>query len=214
MKRIAGLLAAGMLLAGCGGGKAETLPVATTPLLTTATPVTDRAETLESAGAADLSSKLLTVEDLPTGWSIGETDDSPSNDCGSDLISSSPVERATVTFVQGGGFGPVLVEVLARFDDGDQAFDQMRKIMGACPTTTSTDGSGNTVTYTYSSLSFPKIGDATFASHVAVSGTFPYAGNIVIVREGDVLAMIVHAGLVAVDAKETEGFVREAASKV
>src|SRR5262249_27128442 len=139
---------AGLIVASCGGsdraGTLEAPPPTTQPTTApssapaTTAPTDDTAPSATAATTAsttaptpvvaeegDLGEKLLTIEDLPTGWAVSPNDDGSStgNACDDYQLSDTSTAKAEVTFSQG-SFGPFLVEGLARFgDDADDQFD-------------------------------------------------------------------------------------------
>jgi hypothetical protein len=203
----------------------ETSPIASAP---DAAPVDDTASTVGLASSTapptvlspsveDLGSRLLTVEDLPTGWSPYTNSDDEDTGEGCDAEPSlQPDVEAETTFSQG-SFGPFLVESLGLYGDdraADDAVTEFRAMTERCQSYTTTEDDGSTTTVTFSPLSFPKLGDDTYAVHMDVAAMFPIAANVVLVRDGDVLMIISHAGMMAVDATFTEAAVRMAHDKL
>lgn len=239
MRRLhAPVIALFLIISGCGGNggeaddRAATLPTQEAPETSTSS---EKAKSTESADSGDLKAKLLTVADMPTGYSEAppeETeadDDEPSEFC-KELQEFEEQHKASeeveVTFQKGTPSlfgGANLVESLGRFESearANDAFDAFVKGMQNCKTFEQTDEEG-TFKGSFSALSFPKLADDTFAAHLSGSGgsegfNIDIAGDFVAVRESRVILLIatITFGAGAVQPSELETIVRKAVDKL
>lgn len=211
----------------------NTVGAATLP--TEAPATTTSTAKLESADSGDLKAKLLAVADMPTGYSEespeeekGEEDE-PSQFCkelqGFEQQHKAP-EEAEISFQKGAPslFGAAsLVESLGRFESATRAngaFDAFVKGMQNCKTFEQTDADG-TFKGSFSALSFPKLGDDTFAAHLAGSGgsegfNIDINGDFVAVRKSRVIMLVatITFGAGAIQPAELETVIRKAAAKL
>ena len=180
--------AAALLLAGCSssGKQAQTL----TP--------TAPSSSSSAGSAGGISSELLAVTQLPTGWSST----SPSSSSGSATASCAALnnrpwqtlpERAEADFQQSAN-GPFLAEKLDAGSAAEvsQAWTAFGTATSECRSFTGSDGTQTTL----SALSFPKYGDATYAfALTATADGESVAGDVVVVRKDNTMIQIITAGL-------------------
>lgn len=174
-------------------------PSTTVPPETTGAPVAD---------GNDPTEIIITLADMPTGWSPmppdEEEDDSDDLACldaafesvglGEDLETDTDYPQAEASFSQS-EFGPfVLSYVVSGLDDGvlGDFMDVLPEAFASCDGTTDPDG------YTYSVLpiSFPDLGDQTFATRLdGTGGMLPISMVLVLTRVDDVLIYSANAAL-------------------
>ncbi|HEX8003621.1 MAG TPA: hypothetical protein VF519_13090 [Mycobacteriales bacterium] len=166
--------AAGLLLAlaGCSadGGSPRADTVSVSP---SATP----SPTAGAATEAQLAGALLAVGDLPTGWSVDDDEDDDDEDpiqgCPElaaldDRIGERP--NAEVSFARA-ELGPFFSESAGTFRDAGDAAAAVRRLthaLGSCPSFTYTDDDGKKQRARIAALSFPQVGDETFAARMSV----------------------------------------------
>ena len=174
-----------------------------------------RAQTVGGSGAesAGLQAKLLSVADLPTGYTLQASNSNASGDTPGAGDSSTfckelqkvenpdkAPEHADVTFEKGGASlfgGAVAAEGVARYpreSDARRVFDAFVAAMRSCKTFEETDQDG-TFKGKFTPLSFPKLGDGTFAVHLAGEGgnqqlTLPIVIDFVLVRRDRVIMLV------------------------
>lgn len=228
MMRLAlGLVA--ILAVSCGGSEeqAQTISPTTVEGSTTTT------EPEQEVG--DLQQKLLTVADLPTGYSLEppedeEEDEGPSEFCeGASLELAEEfgaTQEAEVSFAKGEASlagAAFLGQTLGEYsdDNADRAFDHAVEVFQGCQEFETTQEDGTTFKGTLSPLSFSKFGDETFAIHLSgeLEGegmTFPIGGDVVFAREGRVICLLVSFGFGAsqIPATELEDIVEIAMAKL
>jgi hypothetical protein len=221
-----------LALAACGGGddggdgdRARTIAV----------PSSAAAEAPEEGGEetlteAQLDAALLTVPDLPTGYTAAAADDGDEDEDDGDTAGANAecserfealgeaegsVADAEANFE--GGLGVVLEQTLESFEDEDvlaQRFDDVVAVLSDCPSFTTTDDAGATTELTISPLSFPNLGDDTVALAVAgKSGGFDLRLNLVLVRLGRNAMNLAQGGLTA-DAAVLEQVARTGLDKL
>ncbi len=224
------------LLAGCGGGpdRARTIGESSTGTSSAGGSTSQRPEP-PSAGdeltSAEAKKALLTVEDMPTGWSAAPPSSSSSSS--SDTIKpescqklfdemdsqSGPGAKVSqeVSFTSGGALGAQLTETVSSFDAGDQQ-DKVGKLadrLTTCPTFTSVDADGSTTKLEMSGLSFPNLGDQTFAFRAAgtVQGIDVTLDGVFVATDHNVVSITV-GGLRTIDGSELEQIARAGVRKV
>lgn len=190
----------------------------------------------------DLQARLLTVADLPTGFSegspFGDEDDAASDESDDDepefcdeafskFEAVEPKSEAERDFKRGdasiagaAGFN----QTLAEMDSSDQAaelFDGISPAFDQCKEFEETDEEGNTFKGSFSALSFPKLGDETFAFHMTASGgngefTIDIGGDFVFIRVGRVINTLatISFGESSISAQELEGIARTSLEKL
>lgn len=244
LRRIALPLALALLTTGCGDDsdddqRADTIddPTSTTQADEPADTTTTEDSAVDDEQQQSLESKLLTVEDMPSGYTLSSSDDTDDDDETDDFCEGAFDQfdqlegfeddaEAEVEFQKGQPTmaGGAFVTQSLGVGDGDrlaEAFERLPSAFEQCVAFSTTEDDGTTVSGSFSPLSFASFGDDTFATHVSgeVSGqglTFALSGDMVFVREGDI-AMMVFAfsfGEVTVPAEELERIVAAAHAKL
>lgn len=205
--------AAALLLAGCSSSakQAQTLPVAAGSTTTGAA--------ASSTPAASVASELLTISDMPAGWTTSKPSSSSGGPASCSALNNGQwkalPERAEADFQQS-EIGPFVVEKL---DAGSSAqvsaaWTAFGSATSACQSFTSTDSTGTTK-FTLSQLSFPSYGDATYAFGITADDSGVSAsGDIVVVRKGDTLVQIIAIGVPDVPVSVVEQATKTAVGKV
>jgi hypothetical protein len=215
-------VAAALALGACtsststGGHAAPNTSAATTA----GTPATGSSHASASPSAAlpSLSSKVLTVADLPTGWSAVDVASNAATPAGCLAVVKSFVhdaEKLDVGFQASGG-APALTENLAYFTSGAQTtFAKIISTLNNCTTFAGAGGDGTQIKGTLARMSFPKLGDQSGAwtALATVQGT-KVAYDIVGIRVGNYLAEVVEINVDSVNATEFKGFVDKALAKL
>lgn len=225
------LVASGLLLTACGGddssGGGDDDRARTIAEPSSAAPAEPEGDGDKTLTEAELSAALLTVADLPTGYTaVPPTEDDDSETTGGDdecsakfkeLSDAEGTEAASAeASFEGGGLGTILEESLESYEDEDQLkqrFDDVVSVLSECPTFSSTED-GETTDFTLGALSFPKLGDDTVA--LAITGKTPdfeVKLNIVVVRLGRNVMSVSQGGLTA-DAAALEQAARAGLDKL
>lgn len=220
MRSAAGALALLALAAGCGGddgdGNARTVegPESSTTAEATEARGGDGGPT--ETGATPLEEVVVQLGDLPTGWTAtppDNEDDADDEICDgqSPLDEVEPVEEAESNFQQG-DLGPFVVSIAGRFPDEDTAgsvLDRLADTVDACQTFTEVEEDGTEVSYTFEALSFPDLGDDTYAARLSGSTPLgPLAFDFAFTRVDSHVLGIVNGGFGAADSELTEELLR------
>ncbi len=183
--------------------------------ITKETVPTEPTEPQESSSEVDeeaLLAALLTLEDMPTGWTTEAPSFEPRTPGGTYAsfcaeLEARSIAAATVDF-QKSALGPFMSHTIVVYPtraDAEAALDDLIAAARDCPELV--DDTGNT--NTFSPLSFPAFGDDTFA--MRSSGLVEM--DVIQVRVDEVLISILHGGLGPVDSAQTEAFVQMALDK-
>lgn len=201
-----------VLIAACGGeeqdvadDRARTLD----PPASAEAPAKPEGDGDKLLSESELQAALLTVQDLPTGYTVDtslneDDEDEPGDECAArfEALDEGEVEPAAEADIgYEGGFGIVLEQGLSNFEDEDDItaqFDSFSKLAADCPKFTSTDADGAETQFTVGALSFPKLGDDTLAFALTVE-TPDVRGriNIAIVQLGRNVMYVSQGGLTA-----------------
>jgi hypothetical protein len=183
-----------LLVAGCSSGakQAQTLSAASSPPASASAPA--------PSPTANLSAELLTVNDLPAGWSSSTPSSSEGGAASCKALNNGPwktlPEHAEADF-QESGVGPYLSEELSAGSATQisHAWTAFGTATSTCRSFSGTTSSG-TAQYSLQALSFPSYGNQTYAFAVSLSESGVTAsGDIVVVRKGDALVQIIAIGL-------------------
>jgi len=175
---------------------------------------------------------LLTLADMPTGYSLSPstttttveatttTKVSSNPACSADTSEMKPeqITSEAHTDFQGSSFAQGVVHqvYVTRTDsDAEKGLKTLIAWGERCKSVTERNSEGKEVTTSIAALSFPKLGDDTFAARGTVIGEiFPVAFDIVVIRAGSVLSVLGTFGVIGTDAKATEQIARAAAAKL
>jgi uncharacterized lipoprotein YehR (DUF1307 family) len=206
---IAGVLV--VLLAACGSNA----PKSTTP-------PPAHASTSATTPPPDLNAELLSISDLPAGWSVepssGSTSTTPQ--CLANIKTDvKATSKAEATFVGGSNGVPILDELLG-YEPG-QAQSVMTffsHALSGCGQISITSG-GQTLTGTVGAMSFPAVADQSSAYQMNLSGTFSgvsltFGIDLIAFRKADTVALILYGDLGTPDISALENFVQHAAAKL
>jgi hypothetical protein len=238
-----------LILAGCGGshsaatrgtgqapaasapaGTAPTAPTGTAPTGTAPAGTTPSAEPT-AFSASELTARLLTVADLPSGFTVDadphDTEgriSSTDTRCGPlvDLMNSDgkppgAVADADASFTKS-ELGPNIATGLASFPSvaAAQSFlDTVSAAMKSCGSLTETDKDGSSYDFGVAPLAFPPTGDAASAIRMSADlGGYPAQVDIVLARVGSTLLYVANTGLGGTDTGLTEEVAARAVAKV
>jgi hypothetical protein len=197
-------LAIAVALAGCSA-KSATQATTTTAVAAVKAPATT---------VPNVQSLLLSITDLPTGWTV---DNSPNNSgslsCLPASLSKGAASHAEVDFQQGGGL-PVLDESIGFYASAQTTFATAVKALNGCKTFTTT-GSGTNYSGSLGAMSSPTYGDqsAAYNANLTVQGLNINEGFIV-VRKGSYIALVVLGDVGSLDSPTLQGFVTQAVAKI
>ncbi len=174
------------------------------------------AATAASASPPNLSAMLLSIHQMPTGWSVGPSSGSGGAGCFSKFMDPEGIkwtETATVYFEGNGGF-PAVDERLATYANAETSYKKIVAHLAVCKHFSGTSG-GQKITGTVGQMSFPHYGDASeaFAVNFTVQGTTAYE-DLLFVRKGSIVMGIDEGSLTPVNVSQFQGFVAMAIKKV
>ena len=183
-----------------------TATIAPTPTVAKGLPTTDQ-----------LRVALLTLDDMPTGWTTmtGSDDNSTTDICG--VPDSSNVQQVKVSAdFQKSQLGPFLTDTIGAFKHGGaQTWMDAFKRRASCTQFTDTDSQGTPTTYQLAPLSFPKMGDDTFAFRLTTdAGIATIEADLVYIRWGDYIVQIGNASISSVDSDLTSSIAQKALDKL
>lgn len=211
--RAAACLAA-ITLAACSGGgddRARTVEGLTeTETTATTAPATADDDTTspeeEPAASGDLDDLVLTLDDMPSGWttapelSEGDDDDTAGSDtsfCGVDdaeLDIDDEATRSAEAAFKESDFGPFVLHAIGEVPDpavAEQALDTMLDAASQCEEWTETDDEGAEITYSISPLSFDNVGDDTIAFRMSAdTEMMPLTIDMVMWKQGSYLSLV------------------------
>jgi len=176
--------------------------------------------TVASATAPNLSRELLSIDQMPTGWSVTNAGGAEGglSGCLSPRIGIKPVAsaKASVTFADGGNF-PEVAEDLATYGSASittikRGFATLITTLDHCRSATL---NGKRTTLQIGQMSFPQYGNqsAAFVLTFSVSGV-NVAVDMVMARVGTTMVAVLEADVTTVDVSQFRGFVVKAVAKV
>jgi hypothetical protein len=229
-RRLAATVAPLLLLAtACSGDDGDERASTVDPPQSSSGPADEPAQLPEGVLSQEqLEQALLTVTDLPTGYTQGDPgrdDDTPTQsddpECAArfdavDASGKQAVTTAEASF-EGPGLGTLLEQSLASFDDEARLRERLTtvtELLSECPAFTMTDAGGVESTVSISPLSFPALGDETVALGLAIeTPQLPLRLNLVVTRVGNHLQTVYQGGLAA-DAAALEQAARKGTEKL
>jgi hypothetical protein len=167
--------------------------------------------------APTLASMLLTVSQMPIGWSVDNTQSSGSTSCLGKILEPTGIKQtgsATVNFADNGSV-PEVGEKLATYAvPASKVFAKIVATIDRCKTLTGTAG-GYKMTGTVGQMSFPRYGDqsAAFAATLTAE-ELTYGEDVLVVRKGSILFGIAEDSLGSPDLSQFQSFVGAALKRV
>lgn len=144
-----------------------------------------------------LRQMLLTVQNMPTGWSVHTgTAKSPPSYCGRSNFGFKGERRVTTQFVASGGL-PSFDEELIAGSGVNSEYNRITRVLSQCSSVTITS-SGHTYNGSVGSMSFPSLGARSAAFTVTITSP-DLVLDQVFVRQGQLLAVFQEVGLLQVD---------------
>ena len=171
--------------------------------------------TAASASTPNLSAKLLSIGQMPTGWAVYNE---PSNGLGclANILEPKGIKQtasASVEFENNGSV-PAVVERLSTFANATTAYQKIVANLAGCKHLSGTTN-GQKFSGTVGQASFPHYGNAS----AAFEATFTIQGeslgeDILIVRKGSIVMGIAEGDYPPVDVSQFQGFVAKAIKKL
>jgi hypothetical protein len=163
----------------------------------------------------ELKAKVLSISNLPAGWSVNNSSSTGSGDqgCLSD-VRNPPKHglKASASFAQGNA--PILGEVLGAGPGSKATYSTLNRVLSSCKTYTITDN-GQSETVHIGAMSFPSVGQQSSAYALTLtSDGINLGGNIVLFKVDGITGAVVYANIGTPNITQTEAFVTEAVAKI
>jgi hypothetical protein len=172
--------------------------------------------TAAGASPPKLSAKLLSIGQMPTGWSVDNSSGGGGIACLKTLMEPKGIKQtasASVEFAASSGF-PAVDEKLATYTNAKTGYKKIIAKLAGCKHFSGTSG-GQKITGTVGQMSFPHYGNASeaFAVNFTIQGTAFYE-DLLIVRKGNIVMGIDEGNLAPVKVSQFQGFVKKAIKKI
>lgn len=148
--------------------------------------------------SGELRAALISLEDLPVGWSelpgAGDDSDVGPDACGLNSLDPQPRASAEANFRRA-STGPFLLHAVEAYASGQAAvlFDVLRMAYESCRSPIDIQDGFDQITLTISPLSFPQLGDETIAVRVLFESYLtPFEADLVAIRRGDLVSAVVN----------------------
>ena len=175
--------------------------------------------------APDLSRALLTLADLPTGWSEAQPpeseDDVNSGFCGTGSASVTNVGKVSAEFT-GEAPGSLVAQTVSAYGVGDakRVLDFLGETLRGCTEWRETTADGQVITYRFAPLPFPRLGDQSLTTRMKLEiGDVSVEVDIVVIRRGDIATLLAHIATASggppnIDSTLTERVARRADARL
>ena len=208
----------------CGGRDDRAVTIKTGDGTSTQTNDNPEVEAPADPVADELTQKqvnaaLLTVADLPSGWTLGEPSEDDSDDdkiapakCGELIDAMSADEEDAVAqgerdFNKGGPFGTLMGVTISSYEDevDSDKLTEIADVFGGCSSFKGTDKEGVVTEYKVAPLSLANIGDKSLALTMTVeSEGFTIPINIYFVVVGHNVMTFYNGGIAGADGADLE----------
>ena len=169
-----------------------------------------------SAAQPKLSSELLSVSQMPIGWSVDNSSSGGGVGCLANILEPKGIKQTSYASIDldDNGNTPVVEERLATYSNATTAYKKIVATLSACKHVSGTSG-GVKGTGTVGQMSFPHYGttSAAFAVSLLIQGT-TLGADLLIVRKGNVVMGIEEVDIPPVDVSQFQGFVVKALAKI
>jgi hypothetical protein len=163
---------------------------------------------------AQLSARVLSLSNMPTGWSVSHSSQSSNTIPCLDVL-KSPVKHGQKTSVDyEDGSLPALQEVVAAGQGEDNRYRLLNKTLAKCGSF-SFSSDGQKVTGNIGAMSFPAVAKHSSAYAITLSGGAVSAGaDVVLFESGPYVVAVVYEDFGTPNPDEAQAFVQEAVAKV
>lgn len=211
---VSGSVAFALILGGCGGDGDERARTVDRPAAEAANEEPEEAEDepQPDPGDFEVEAALLTLNDMPTGWTQDPEQDADDDATFCDvepLDEAKAIDDASANF-SAGDFGPLLSHMVGVFEgqDAEAAMDSFMDALEGCTEWTDETEDGP-VTFRPTALAFPSFGDDTVAVRIkAESELFDMTLDVVVWRRANAVSLLSVIEVFGTpDAEQTEEFV-------
>jgi len=168
------------------------------------------------ASTPRLSAELLSVNQMPVGWSVDNSSSGSDVGCLANILEPKSIGQTShaSVFFAGNGNIPVIEEALATFTNAKTAYKKIVTTLNTCKRISGTRG-GVKGTGTVGQMSFPHYGNASAAFSVSlVTQGMTIGEDVLVVRKGNVVMGIIEADVPPVDVSQFQGFTVKALANV
>jgi hypothetical protein len=169
-----------------------------------------------STANTHLRSKLLTLSNFPTGWTVHDPTSGGGAVSGGCLagVKHAPDSEIKVTAAFENGQFPQFEEELVSGHAGGEAYNRINRVLARCRHF-SIAADGQTFTATVGAMSFPRVGKESNAYQVRfpVDGT-NFAADFILFRVGSLAGLVEYADIGQPDPRQVQAFVTEAVNKI
>jgi hypothetical protein len=159
---------------------------------------------------------LLSIDQMPTGWSVGSSGSSHAGCFGNTMEPKGIEQTASASvYFQASDGSQALNEKLATYTNAKTGYKKIVANLAACKHFSGTSGGQKITGGTVGQMSFPSYGNASeaFAVNFTVQGTSFYE-DLLIVRKGSIVMGIDEGDLAPVNVSQFQGFVKKAVVKL
>ena len=167
-----------------------------------------------TSSTPQLQAMLLTVANLPPGWSQSGSVSPTTSSCYSNPIWKAPYQAKARAGFQMNNSVPQLVELLGSYQNGGAAYRQVVASLNGCSRFSETV-QGQKISGTVSPMSNKRFGTASssYTANLSVGGT-SLNQEFVIARKGNTLAAIAVSNYGSLDSQLLDGFAATAMRKI
>ena len=170
-----------------------------------------------SSSTTSLSKELLSLHDMPAGWSVGNDAGANGVGCLENLLerAGSKQTAAAQVFYVHTGLLPAFDEKVATYANTKKAYTSIIKTINACHQVSGHSPTGHLVTGTVSKMKFTRVANASsaYAMRLTDAGiTLRY--DYVIARKKNVVIAVLEANAPAVSTSQFTSLVNKAVKKV
>ena len=176
---------------------------------------TTAAAPVSTTTVPDVSKYILSINDLPTGWSVNnDSSGASTGKCYSGLLkAASPLSFANVHFAQG-GTTPALSQILGYYSNGSATYAKLVSTLNACKSFTITV-EGHSGKGTLGQLSFPPYGEQSTAYNATIDlAGFTLNEGFALVRKGNYVTQVGLGDIGSLDTATLTKYVELAVNKL
>jgi hypothetical protein len=165
---------------------------------------------------AQLRSKLLSISDLPTAWTVDNSSSSGvvSGGCLAGVAHTPKSETKVEAEFKNGSLPVLKEELVSGHGMATAAYDRLNGVLTRCKHFTATSN-GQTYDYSTGAMSFPAIGDRSTSYDVSFSVEGINGGiELVLFELGSIAGLVGYGYLGQPDPNQLQGFVNEAVNKI
>ena len=172
--------------------------------------------TLSEASSPKLSGELLSVGQMPVGWSVDNSSSGSGIGCLSNLLEPKGLKQiahASVAFDDNGGT-PLVDEKIAAYSNSKTAYKRIVATLMSCKHVSGSSG-GVKASGTVGQMNFTNYGDAStaFSVNLQIQGT-TLDGDLLIIRKGAILMGIEQVDYPPIDINQFQSFIVKALHRI